>query len=522
MARLKVLYPGNHTSSGNIGADIENVVRYLNSAEIADNTLSELLAKVFDTTTGKVKTLVEMRLDTTSGLQYRVGEYVSATEGWNTLATLDQVRGASGSDVGTIGAPLFSARADHVINLTINGQIPYPTGTTVFTYQHDVADAIVVYINGALQATSTYTHSHTADTVTLSSPTSANDVVTIYKVQSANDSGYQRTEVVALAAQAVFPFVHTADQSVLVYRNGILQRPGGTNDYTQQPANSTITFTSALTAGDLITFIIVADTAQVRVSGLMTEAKFTDANGFIPFNKLSIVDDEIPQTKVNNLTGLLANRGRVYVSATQPTPANAGDMWVDTAASPNVLKFYNGTGWLLTSPDTGIPAFTTSNALQFLRVNSTGGGLEFSDVDLSALVTTTSIGAANGVAGLDAFGKMPIAQLPSTFATRSFYINELGSITNGDYRITRAFKQNVRLDAIAVKTGSGTCNVQLKAAGLNLGDIVAASSTLTEQNLSNSIAVDATTVSREIAITVTSATSVTDLEVTVAAVITNV
>ena len=46
MARLKVLYPGNHTSSGNIGADIENVVRYLNSAEIADNTLSELLAKI--------------------------------------------------------------------------------------------------------------------------------------------------------------------------------------------------------------------------------------------------------------------------------------------------------------------------------------------------------------------------------------------------------------------------------------------------------------------------------------------
>ena len=359
MARLKVLYPGNHTSSGNIGADIENVVRYLNSAEIADNTLSELMAKVFDTTTGKVKSLVEMRLDTTAGLQYRVGEYVDAQEGWNTLSTLANIRGTSGSDTGTIGAPLFSARQDIVINLTVNGQIPYPTGTTVFSYQHDTADAIVVYINGALQATSTYTHSDTADTVTLSSATSAADVVTIYKVQSANDSGYARTEVVALAAQAVFPFVHTADQSVLVYRNGILQRPGGTNDYTQQPANSTITFTSALTAGDLITFIIVADTAQVRVSGLMTEAKFTDANGYIPFGKLAVTDDEIPQAKVNNLTGLLANRGRVYVSATQPTSSNAGDMWVDTASSPNVLKFYNGTGWLLTSPDTGIPAFTT-------------------------------------------------------------------------------------------------------------------------------------------------------------------
>ena len=50
MARLKVLYPGNHTSSSNIGADIENIVRYLNSAEVGDFTLSELLRLICEMT----------------------------------------------------------------------------------------------------------------------------------------------------------------------------------------------------------------------------------------------------------------------------------------------------------------------------------------------------------------------------------------------------------------------------------------------------------------------------------------
>ena len=522
MARLKVLYPGNHTSSGNIGADIENIVRYLNSSELGDQTIAELLKKLFDTD-GILKAPVELRKDNIEGLQYRVGEYTEAEIGWKQLATVDQIRGAAGSDVGTIGAPLFSARFDVVVNEADgDGNIAYPTGTTVFNFIHEEADAIVVYLNGALLAAADYTNSASANTVTLTTATDADDLITIYKVQSANDSGFVREDVIAGTSQAVFPFVHSADQKVLVYRNGVLQRQGGTNDYTQQPANSTITFTSALTSGDLVTFIIVEDTSQVRVSGLMTEDKFTNTNGLIPYNKLAIEDADIPRSKVEGVTELLANRGRVYVSSSEPQSANAGDMWVDTASSPNVLKFYNGTGWLLTSPDTGIPAFGTINGLQFLRVNSTGGGLEFADVDFTALVPKTYIVAADGVAGLDATGKLPIAQLPDTFATRSFFFQQSGSISNGDYVITRAFKQNVRIDAIAVKSNSGSGNVQLKINGINAGDLVAASSTLTEQNLSASIAIDAVTTSKEIAFTVSSANNMTDVEVTLAAVITNV
>lgn len=522
MARLKVLYPGNHTSSGNIGADIENIVRYLNSAEIGDNTIAELMNVLFDRN-GILAAPVQLRSDNINGLQYRVGVYPDTEKGWVTIAKVEEIRGAAGSDVGTIGAPLFSARADIVINeANANNVVTYPTGSTVFNYIHEAADAIVVYLNGALLSEADYTNNPVTNTVTLSEATEANDLVTIYKVQSANDSGFVRQDVTAGQSQAVFPFVHNEDQKVLVYRNGVLQRQGGTNDYTQQPANSTITFTSALVEGDIVTFIIVEDTSQVRVSGLMTEDKFTNTDGLIPYSKLAVQDAEIPRAKVEGVTELLANRGRVYVSASEPQNANAGDMWVDTAASPNVLKFYNGTGWLLTSPDTGIPAFTTTNALQFLRINSTGGGLEFANVDFTALIPKTYIGAADGVAGLDATGRLPIAQLPDTFATRSFFFQKDGTIDNGSYTITRAFKQNVRVDAIAAKTTSGTCNIQMKINGINAGDVIPVSSSLTEQNLSASIAIDATTTSREIAFTVTSATGVSDIEVTLAAVITNV
>lgn len=512
MARLKVLYPGNHTSSGNIGADIENIVRYINASELGDNTISELLLKLFNSS-GTVTGVVELRNDSSLGLQYRVGTYTDANEGWQTLSTATEIRGASGSDVGTIGAPIFNGREDFTAT----------AGQTEFSYAHDSSDAILVYINGALQASTAITNSSTANTVTLSSGASAGDIVTIFKVQGANASGFARVEVTANANQAVFPYVHTADQSIMIYRNGVLQREGSSNDYTTSPAQSTVTFTQSLSLGDLITFLRVEDTTQVKVSGLMTEDTYT-SGGLIPFNKLSIANDEIPQQKINNLTALTQNRGRVYVSSTAPSSPNAGDLWVDTASSPNVLKFYNGTGWLLTSPDTGIPAFTVSNALQFLRVNSTGGGLEFSDVDQTALVPKTFMGAANGVAQLNQDAQIPVAQLPNIFATRSFYSFTSGSISNGPIVITRGFKQTIRLDAIAAKTASGTCNIQLKVNGITLSasNLVSVSSTLTEQNLSASVQVDATTTSKEIAVEVSSSNSATDLEVTIAAAILNV
>jgi len=190
MARLKVLYPGNHTSSGNIGADIENIVRYLNSSELGDSTLAELMRKLFDNE-GVLQAPVELRNDPIQGLQYRVGEYTEAEQGWKSLATVAEIRGAAGSDVGTIGAPLFSARQDVVIGAADeNGDVAYSAGAVTFNFIHEASDAIVVYLNGALLAAADYTSDPTSNTVTLNDATEGDDLVTIYKVQSANDSGF--------------------------------------------------------------------------------------------------------------------------------------------------------------------------------------------------------------------------------------------------------------------------------------------------------------------------------------------
>ena len=105
MARLKVLYPGNHTSSGNIGADVENIVRYFNSCELGDQTLAELLKKLFDGD-GILKAPVELRKDNIDGLQYRVGETLK--QRWVETACYGcRYSWCIRVDVGTIGAPLF-------------------------------------------------------------------------------------------------------------------------------------------------------------------------------------------------------------------------------------------------------------------------------------------------------------------------------------------------------------------------------------------------------------------------------
>ena len=39
MVRLRQQYPQNYGSSGNINTEFENLTRYLNSAELGDNTV---------------------------------------------------------------------------------------------------------------------------------------------------------------------------------------------------------------------------------------------------------------------------------------------------------------------------------------------------------------------------------------------------------------------------------------------------------------------------------------------------
>ena len=509
MARIQQIHPGNYRSSGNIDDEFNSVIRYLVSGEKGDYTLGELMSVLFDDT-GTLKSPVEMRLDGSTNLQYRVGTYTDTTSGWITIAPASAISGAPGSDVGTIEGPLFSQGTSYTAT----------SGQTVFAYEIDTNDDVMVFINGVLQAAANYTISTANNTVTLTTGATTGQTVYIIKIRKQSVSNYRRSDQTATANQAVFPFTHTADENILVYRNGLFQNPGGSNDYTSSSAQNTVTFNTALPANDLVSIITVENVAVKSVSGLMTRDGYTDANGFIPFNKLAVSAGEIPQDRVANLAALTADRGKVFVSSTAPTGASnlvAGNIWIDTSTNPDTPKFYDGTQFLNFASTNTIPDFVSTDANKVLHINSSGTALEFKNVDTSAFVLLAAVGAASGVASLDANGRLPSSQLPTVMNLDSMYSLQSGTLsTTTNVVIKRVFKEAIRIDAIFVKTTSGTCDVTIQVDGTNVGTAVAASSTASESNLANSILVDATTVSKTIGFEASSVSSAVGLEVVLA------
>lgn len=505
MARIQQIHPGNYRSSGNIDDEFSSVIRYLVSGEKGDYTLGELLSVLFDDT-GTLKSPVEMRLDGSTNLQYRVGSYTDSTSGWITIAPVSAISGAPGADLGTIEGPLFSQGTSYTAT----------SGQTVFSFEIDTGDDVMVFINGILQAASTVTISTTNNTITLSSGVTAGHTVFIIKIRAQSVSNYRRSDQQATSNQAVFPFTHTADENILVFRNGLFQNPGGSNDYTSSSAQNTVTFNTALSSTDLISIITVENTAVKSVSGLMTRDGYTDANGFIPFNKLAITAGEIPQDRVNGLAALTSDRGKVFVSPTAPTGAGnavAGNIWIDTSTSPDTPKFYDGIQWLNFAATTTIPEFFTTDANKVLHINSSGTALEFKNVDTSAFVLLSTVGAASGVASLDSNGRLPASQLPTVMNLDSFDFIDTSTISAPtDFNIKRIYKEAARIDSIYLKVNSGTCDVTIQVDGTNVGSTFNVSSTAIEQNLANSILVDATTTSKMIGISVTNPSAAAGLE----------
>ena len=512
MARLQQLHPSNYRSTGNIDDEFNSVIRYLVSGEKGDFTLGELMSVLFDST-GKLIAPLEMRLDTSSNLQYRVGTYTDTTTGWITIVAASEIRGAAGADLGTIEGPLFNGGTEFTAT----------AGQTVFSYAHESTDDLMVFNNGVLQIPTSYTGNSTANTVTLGSGASLNDKVYIIKLRKNSVSNFRRTSSNATTNQAVFPFTHTEDEKLLVFRNGLFQTPGGSNDYTPSSDQNTVTFTSALALNDEVTILTVENTANTKVSGLVTADDYLDSNGFIPYTKLSITAGQIPQDRVANLATLTANRGKTFVSASAPTGADAaaGNFWIDSSTSPDTPKFHDGVQWLQFASTTTIPTFVTTDALKALHINSSGTALEFRSVDLSAYIPLTQKGVASGVAALDATGRLAASQIPSVMALDSMYFINAGTIsTTTAFVIKRIFGEIVRIDKISARTASGTCDVTIQVNGIDVAGFsaVATSSSPVEQNLANSITVDAQTggASKTIGINVTSVSSAVGLEIVLA------
>ncbi len=598
MARLRQQHPQNYVNSGNIHTDFENLVRYINAAERGNKTVGELLEILFSDE-GVFRGPIELRVDSTAGLQYRVGQYTAAETGWLTLSAMADLRGASGQSVGNVEGPIFFNRLDHevgagVASVTVTaGGTGYtsaptvlfstPTGTggvvatgtatfsagavtaiTVVTAGagytaaptitltggggsgattsttlaavsavipyvfDDDTDEIVVYKNGVLlhEATSAstaaqYTGDSAANTVTLATTPVVTDKITVYSIRDQAISNYRRSDVEITSVTSTVAFVHTADEKLLVWRNGILQAPGGSADYVADATTNILTFSlsGGLSVGDVITIATVENLALKTVAGLMFEDEYTDANGYIDYAKLSIDADEIPQAKVASLATTLIAKANLSSSATTPSGPATGDLWLDTSQTPNILKFWDGAQWLQTSPESSLPTFVVSNAGQYVRVNGTGTALEYGNIDVSALVPKTFMAAANGVASLDSSAKLPIAQLPDVYSTHTIQLNSdniygaAGAVPNATLLVSRIWKQKIRIDGITHKLGGGTCTLQLSVDGTVVGSTHSSSVTAVSADLGTVIEVDATTTSKRLEMVVTSGTTPVSLEV---------
>jgi hypothetical protein len=497
MARLRQQNPFNYMTSEKINAEFENIVRYINSAELGDKTLSELLDVLFDPLTGEFDGPIEFMFDGSVGLQYRVGEYSDPTAGWVVIATPDEIRGAPGMDLGMIEGPLYYNRQDSVPN----------NGVTVVAYPgiDSATDDILVYLNGLLQPkVGVYNVDFTTKNVTFLTPFNGTMKLTMYCVRSAVSVAYVRSDQSAASGQTVFAFPNAPGDSILVYRNGILQQQGGAADYVVDPTADVIVFNSPTIAGDKMSFIIADNPSVTRVGGLMTTAVYAPT-GLIPYSLLLVNDNQIPANKVNGLTLYLANGVVMVVSPTTPTSPNTKTLWINTSKSPNQLNFYDGATWISTSPESEVPPFDVTNANEYLRVNATGSAFEYGNIDFSSLIPKSQKGQANGVATLDASGFVPDGQIgpQRSYVSVPFQTVAIGT-TTGLIFTGRFFMQAIRIEGISlVLSTGGTCDAQIAIDGSVVGPVFHLTTTKQDVVLSPMIQVDATTVSHEIGIWIT-------------------
>jgi len=282
MTRLRQQYPQNYGASGNISTEFENLIRYINSAELGNNTIGELLRKLFDEA-GNFVGPIEFRKDTEAGIQYRVGDFTSEADGWQTLASLEELRGDPGQQVGEIGAPIIFGRADYAA----------ADGQTEFEYAHNATDDLLIFVDGILQvpgALNDYTNnpnggSESSGVFTFTTPRTSGETVTAYRIRATQITGFNRQDTLTDSPQTVFPFVHDENTKLQVYLNGILQREGGGFDYVTSPDTNTVNFTSTIPAGNLVSSSRIPVTQKGSANGVAS----LDSTGKLPFSQLPLV-----------------------------------------------------------------------------------------------------------------------------------------------------------------------------------------------------------------------------------------
>lgn len=507
MSRLRQLRAYEYGSSSAIQTEFESIVRYLQSAEVGGQTLSETINKITDDN-GNLQSNVALRNDATNGIQYRVGEYTDAEAGWTTIISAADLRGPSGVAVGEIGAPIFNSRVDYTVVTSLSDPVDNTeilAGTAVLNYSHLESDELLVYRDGILlQEGGDYTTDENGNggtgTVTLTSahttadPVTTADNFTIYKVRSTAITNFRRLDATNdTGADLAFVSFDLSDSTqILVYVSGILYREP--DDYARDPINDRVVFTANqyIPQGANYSIITVEDADVQTVTGIMMESAFTDiTTGLIQFNKLGISDGAITQPKVQNLQTDLAARAKLFT--TTPSAADLASGIVDdafykrTVNNATEVVYYDGTSSIVLNPSTSLPTASDTDVNKVVTVDSAGSYV-LSLVDLSGVVENTDKNAANGVAALDDNGKIKKDQyamsgdnsLLSKFSgsphIEFFYDPQQGSdpatsavIPNGTYRVERFYGQNYKITGFEVRCKGGSANVQLKKSGALVG-----------------------------------------------------
>lgn len=492
MAGIRQTAAFEYASSDKVHSEFENLIRYLQQAEVADKTLGEIIGNLTDAD-GNLNSNVQFQLDSSAGLQYRVG----ATGSFTTIAPLSDLRGDAGQNVGDIGAPIFNGRQDYVIGTTVQAStgVAYPTSTTVLEYSHDAADTLVVFKNGLLQVeggSSDYTTSATNNTVTFTAAltTTAPDTVTVYKIRATAITSFQRADFDLTTTQSVFSFTMDANTEIQVYRNGLLQREssgGVTNDYVRDNNNNTVTFTSAATNGELVSIITVENTTDQVVSGLMLEQAFTNQQtGKILFDKLELADGAIAEAKIASLTTNLAGKAGLSDTTAGGTTLSAGPVNTfyleDVSGSPRLRFKVSSTQNVDINPSVDIPSPSSANSGKFIRV-SAAGAYELSALTdvLSGYITSAQKDAANGVPSLDSNLLISIDRIPAFSVLQQYPMlmmdAQVATPTTNEVRMKRISGARIKIKKIHAVLDAGTLTLDVNVAGVSQSLAIAVSST---------------------------------------------
>lgn len=495
MSRLRQYFASRYASQEATGSEFENIIRYINSAEIGNLTLAELLEKLFNDS-GELDLGIEFQVDPSAGLQFRL----NSADSWTTIASMDDIRGAAGLNVGTIEAPLFS------------NQVEITAGAAQTVYSYTIASdaaAVLVWINGVLQATSAYSYSSVTNQVTLGSAPTTGAIVRLVSIRTSPATAYRRSDMIATASQVSFPFPMTEYEEIIVFRNGIMQREGGSYDYIKSWQTGIITMTTPQPVNTIISVICITNAKIRDIAGLMLEDQYA-TNGLINYAKINIADDAIAQAKVAGLVTALAGKAKITVSGSTPTGAATGDLWINTSYSVPALMFYDGVHWLNSSPNGMIPLPLAANALMYLRLNSTATALEYASFDTSALLKTTQLGAANGVAPLNSSAQVPVSNLHPAAVRAPIVGRVAGSIANTTIVVGHIYGGVHQFTSLTAKLATGSLTLQLQVNGVAVGSTLAVTTTTAKIDITPA-SVDASVSPKDVALVVTGGSTPADL-----------